>query len=296
MSNGKGKRKKLVKKAQYQKGKVERKELKETLQKQWVYVAVELMKEGRSVIYIKNHIAENKKGSTSISSLDKIIEHANALIRSEFSSKAKDIQVLHTRRYNENINNLLKIEELNQDDIDSDKEGEITYEAWLNSRNKKIKAYDECIKSMMQKENLLQMNSDSFVFEINEEVNVEVKETKPKYDFSKLTLEEQVELYELVKLARVGDNEMHSIIERKRDEVVETIDVVAEVVQTTNIDQIEQKHTSPEVPKLPFVVDPTAKLKEMLKREAAKKLQEIGSHLDEKEKFYLNDKDKNEKT
>jgi transcriptional regulator with PAS, ATPase and Fis domain len=113
------------------------------------------------------------------------------------------------------------------------------------------------------------------------------KETKPLIDVSKLSLDEQVALFNLIKKAK-GIEEIAGVTEvNNKSEKIE--DIQHEEIKGADIKQIEQTPPQPE----PYIspvnhFDPTIKLRETLKQVAANKLKNIGANLDDEEKKFLN--------
>lgn len=252
--------------------------------------ASNLIKEGFTNKYVSEQLRNACVGITVVEAQG-IVSKAKSTIMQEFSHLAKDIQVLHTKRYNENIEMLLAVEELDRSRIDNGGSDSITFEQWQESRNRKMKAYDEALRTIQQKENLLGIHSETFTFDIDEQIDVTFDakpQDKPKWDTSKLTLEELVELYEYIKICRVNDQEIKSIVPLDRDESV--IEIHGEVVQDQepNIKLIEQKHIPSPEEDIIGVTDPTSKLKELLRKQAALAFKNAGGNLDDQEKGYLN--------
>lgn len=269
------------------------KPLEETLKKKWVVEAVELMKQGYSTSYIRQQIAASKKGKVNSVVIDNILATVNELIFTESLTGKEQVKMIHVRRYNRQINRLLATEELDFDKISVDKDGDLigeySYDEWFASREKKKTNYWNAIAALQQKEKVLQFHNDGFEFEINTEENVNVVDKKPKYDVTKLTFEEQLELYELMKKAKKGENELLSVVESVKSLSQEVQDAEAVVIPPANIEQIAHEKLEVVVEKPTFVIDPTARLKERMKQIAARTLQGIGGHLDDTEKRFLED-------
>jgi hypothetical protein len=217
--------------------------LSETKLKQWIVKAIELLKEGCSPAFIKQHIALNKKGAVTVGILDKILSAAHTEISSEYVNKRSEVVALHIQRYNKQIKKLLAVEELDQDMINSEEEGGITYEAWMKSREKKIKAGYLAMETMFQKERLLQLHNKNFNFNFNQTETIkEVKTVKAIPDLSKLTFDEQVELYELMMEAKEDENENISVkVINQETKINVTEDIEAEIVEPANVELIKQE-------------------------------------------------------
>lgn len=254
----------------------------------WVTKALEMMKEGLSQQYITNFISENKKGGHSTGTIKQILGNASQIINNEYTRKISEVQLLHVRRYNENIVRLLKTTCYTYDDVANQV---CDWEQFFESKNRKIKAFNDAINSIVQKENTLQMDSNTFTVEVNEEMEVNIKEEKavvPVFNVSKLTFVEQVELYELMRKAKQGEADLASVIEGVQEATGQITEDVKAIVDTpANVASIKHEKLEVIEEKPPFVVDPTAKLKETLRRLAAARIKEIGGHLDPQEKAYL---------
>lgn len=206
--------------------------LEHTKKKKWVVAAIDMMKEGKSISYIRKHIQENIP-DISKSYLDSITHNANAHIANEHLSSRRQVTSLHIARYNKEINRLLQVKEITT-----------SPKTLAKTRKAKIEAYLECLDVMFQKESLLQFHRKDFEIEINTEEEIEIKEKKFSYDISKLSLTEQVELYELIKQAKKNENEISGIINNARsNEVTEDIEVevIEEKPNVESIKRIEQK-------------------------------------------------------
>lgn len=261
-----------------------------TKKKQWILTAIEMMKEGKSGSYIREHIRTFKEGSVSETAINEIFSEANLILTTDQYQKSTELTAIHVSRYNTTINRLLAVEELDQELIDSEEEGGISYETWMKSREKKIKAYLQCIDTMIQKESLLQYHNKDFTFDVNIDETIEIKEVKPKYDVSKLTFEEQLELYGIIRECKKDENQLASVLEVVREQKTETIDVEHQVIEQANIEQIKQKEIEPEHYVSPVTqFDPTILLRKKLKEAAAREIQRVGGNLTEEEKKHLKD-------
>ncbi|MBZ5859444.1 hypothetical protein [Flavihumibacter profundi] len=197
---------------------------------------------------------------------------------------------IHIHRYNSIIDRLLKMKDYSLDDLIR---GRVDKSDYYKAKERRIRAYSDCISTMIQKEKILQYHNPGFQLEVINE-KIEVKSSKPEYDLTKLTLDEQIEVLEFIKKTKQAEYNLLSVIQGNREDQVVTEDVAAEIVETANIEQIKQK----ELPAMPLqtitTFDPTAKLRESLKKIAALKLKEIGGKLDQEEEKYLsNEKSKN---
>lgn len=262
--------------------------LEATKKKRWVLEAIDLMKTGYSNAYIREHIMTNKEGAVSVAYIDSILSIANnEIVNSQFS-KSEEIIPLHINRYNRQIKRLLETKDGDDLLANADDEVVIDPETYYKLRDKKIRAFSDCLDTMKLKEELLQFHHKDFVINYNLEEEVKIKDSPLKINLDKLTLEEQVELYQLIKKARKSENELAQIIlNTTTSEVIEDI-THEEVVEKPNIDQIKIEEKEVEIKKLPITsVDPTIRLKEALARVAAKKLREAGATLTDEENELL---------
>lgn len=256
-----------------------------TIFKSCVVEALSMMRDGYSNLYIKDHLRKTKKGSTHDTVIDTIISLATIEIKNSQFTKAKELIPIHIDRYNRQIKRLIETKEINEDEVDGE---DITWEQFWNARNRKIAAYSDCINTMIQKEKLLQYHNKDFVIEYNVEETVEVRDVKPKIDISKLTLEEQVELYQLFKKAKKDENELLSVIQTNSEAKQVTVDVEHQEVERPNVEQIKQiKLPEPPYRSPVTASDPTVKLRETLAKLAAKRIQEVGGNLTDEEKKLL---------
>lgn len=273
--------------------------LSETRRKDIVANIVELKKEGKSNKVIIDHLLEKTHGKVSRNMLENLTKEADLFIQNEHIQEVNLVVSIHTQRYNQAITDLLKVEELSQDDIVSsdgkmivsedgtisEKQG-ITYQQWQASRDRKIKAYDEALNTMQQKENLLQLVNLDLEIDINEKIDINIKSEKPKYDFSLLTFEERVELMELCDEAAMDHDEIMGTIEVIDEKPEETVDVEVEILPA-NVEQIKQVEPEGEKESVVTHFDLKLKLREKLKVIAAKKLKDAGANLDDQEQSLL---------
>lgn len=224
---------------------------------------IDLMKEGYSSSLIKSYLNED---GVSPRMCNEYITQANKILSSEYSKKT--LAAINVIQYNRDIKRLLATKELDKDDVGLD----ITWNEFMKARQRKITRYHECLDTMFQKEKCLQMHTSSFVVEITDEVNVTVVD-RPKIDITKLTLQEQVELLELITKAKKGENEIGSVSEAIMN-TSDAVDAVAEVIDSKlNITDIKQIEIPEIVKKGEFVADPAGKLKAALAKMAEEKLQ-----------------------
>jgi hypothetical protein len=264
---------------------INREKLDATLKKQWILKAIELMREGYSTSYIREHIRINKEGSKTDAALTSILQEANAQIISSQFNKAEEIIPIHVSRYNRIAKDLLATQDF--DDLIEAGEDPDPDRYWA-LREKKERAYSDCINTIKQKEELLQFHNKDFVIEMNTEETVEVRDAKPEIDIGELSFEEQVELYEFFKKAKKTDMELAAIVQNTssvQQEVTE--DVQHEVVEPLNIDFIKQEVLPVVEQKAKITAsDPTVRLRESLHKLAAQRFKDAGGTLtDEEEKL-----------
>jgi hypothetical protein len=260
---------------------VNRQNLANTFKKQWVEKAIALMKEGYSSSYIKQYILENKQGSKTVAAVDTIMAEANSLIVNSQITKSKELIPVHIDRYNKIIKKLFEVED--GDDLIAKGE-EVDSERYWKLRERKIRAYNDCINTHRQKEELLQYHKEGFIINLNTEEEVIIKETKPKINVSKLSYEDLIKLYQFFKKARKSDNDLLAIIQANQEAEVVTEDVSHEVVEKPNIEHIKQEKLPDPPYRSPITAnDPTIKLRESLQKLAAKRFGEVGT-LTEEEK------------
>ncbi|HTE26178.1 hypothetical protein [Flavitalea sp.] len=228
------------------------------------------------------HALHQENPRMSLKTAEKSIQQVRAQIRSDYPTNPADIISVHSVRYGAHINQLLKTEELPYAQVLS---GKISHQEWQASRKNKMRAYSTALDSMAQMENLLQIGNEPFQIDINENVDINLDEKKPKYDFSKLTFPEQVELMELIGLCRKDHHEPEGvqIINSEHEEITNLETTV--INSAVNIDLIQLE--PPAVTVDHVIKDPSAKLKENLFRIAAQRFKEIGGNLDDTEKKYL---------
>jgi hypothetical protein len=148
-------------------------------------------------------------------------------------------------------------------------------------REKKVRAYNDAMNTLVQKEELLQYHNHDFVVDINVEHTVTLKENRPQYNLDMITFDEQLELMRLFKKARKDESELAGIIQAKNSEGG-TVDVTYEEFSVVpNISLI--KHEA-----LPVEnniqgnkrVNPTTRLQEIHAKLVARRIKEAGGHLD----------------
>lgn len=252
--------------------------------KKLVDKTLELLRYGYSEIFILNQIQENIKGRDALSQAKEILSQACKTIKEEHSHKHQEIWSLHLSRYYNEVNRLLQVEELPASSINKT----ISYRQWQASKNKKVKAYCDAVSTISQLQVLLQLVSTTTVVDINEKISITEHNMQAKWDCTKLILDEKRELYELIKKSKINMSEVRSISQSTSYVQANEI-LVEEVVQSpVNINQIMHEQSTPvHQPNISNNSDPIFKLKEGLRKAAAKHFQQIGSNLDQHEKSLL---------
>lgn len=245
-----------------------------------VQTGVALLKQGKNSSFITKHLLENNKDVTSIEEAKKVISEANEFIKSDYETDFKNIWLLHINRYKKEINRLLKTEELPESEVGRS----ITYEQFIASRNKKVSAYFKCMQTMKQLEDLYQITSDTSILELNEQININVDPPKDKWpNIDKLSFEELLELHELIQKAKKKDYEPQGVKEAllAPQNIIE--DITHEVIEDVNLKQIKQVQIEPKPTTASNYINPNYKLREALKKLAAKSFKNAGSKLTEEE-------------
>lgn len=194
--------------------------------------------------------------------------------------KAEEIIPIHIFRYNRMINLLINTKDIEESEVDGEV---ITWDDFWKARNTKIRAYLDCIQTLTQKEELLQFHNKEFTVEWNLEETVEIKEKVSRPDFSKLSFDEKVELLELMKKAKLDENNLPAVIQTNEETKTDTVDVNHEVTDEVNITSIKHENVQ-EAFKASVQTDPKARLQEAIMKIAAKKLSQAGANLDENER------------
>jgi hypothetical protein len=209
-------------------------------------------------------------------------------IKSSFQqfTSVEEIIAIHLWHYNAQVNSLMKTKDIDESKVD----GEIvTWKHFYAAREKKIRAYVDCLNTLGQKEELVQLINSNLTVEINTKNSIIIKDAEPKFNVTKLTFEEQLELYEGLKEARkVGDN-LISVIQANTANKNEAVEVDNLIVETPNIQQIKQVQLPSVELKIPVTnFDPTIRLRQSLERLAAEKFKEVGGTLTEEEEKLIN--------
>lgn len=215
-----------------------------------VYNIIDLMLEGHSSVQIeeklKNTINPNTNKKFSQRLINQMMITSRALLDMYYRENLYNTKKLHIVRYNRMIVDLL-----NRD-----------YDYILKPHIKKLRQVndlDNVLRALKQKETLLGMHRSTFRVVLNSQLNVlkrekegqERKEIRKKAEIENLTLEEQIELLELIKKARRTENEVSGVILREKkvvEEVVEDVEyeevVNTDIIETYTPKQIEEKSTT----------------------------------------------------
>jgi hypothetical protein len=249
-----------------------------------IALATKMLKSGHSDIYIKKHLYEISKDHFTVNDIADIVTHANTHINNEYQRKIKNIVCIHTARYNREVTRLLNTTEIDEKlvGLPADKGGKSELQ-FLNSRKRKVKAFDRALNSMAAMEQLLNLGYGSKI-EIDTIHNINITEAIPEnkqYDLSKLSFEELKELGEIQRTARGANKEIQSVTEVIRDEQQVTEDVEA-IVLPPNIESIKHEVLQP-APEERTFTDPLSKLKANIRAMAAKKLKDACANLDNDE-------------
>lgn len=244
-----------------------------TIMSSWIKKAIEMMNEGAPTESIRSLIYEQKEGSRSKSIIDLIIADATKHVAVQYSKSRTHITKLHIRRYNQAIKRLMNKSYTHME------------EGW---RRKEAEINDlmNCLETIYQKEKLLQFHNKYFKFEINNETEFNIKPdylNKDEFDISKLPFEEQVELLNLLQIARRTDMEIQSITAAKPEEI-KIEDAQSEIIEDDNIKMIQLTKEKKEEPTTAIALsNTTERLKEALRRKAAAEYQQKGGNVDKNE-------------
>lgn len=232
-----------------------------------VCIILDLYAENFSTKYIKEYLA-NHELKINPATISECIKYAHHRISDQFSKRTIDLKSLHVARYNKVISAFMKVEELNEKKVGLT----ISYEDFINSRNNKIESYKECLDTLASKERVLKMHSPTFTVNINEEVEIKTTVKPVKIKIENLTMEEQVKLLNYIQKTKDDIYQLQSVTAAKINDI-NTVDAIAEVIDTKiNVEDIEQTKPEVIVSAARIVLDPTAKLREALAKEAEKKL------------------------
>lgn len=207
------------------------------LMEQEVYQTIDWMKQGQSTQWCTDMLKQtiNQKTGRVYAPrfVENIITAANQLIEMYYRAQIYQVEQLHVTRYNQIIVDLLnKKYEFNEE-----------MPEWLRI---KLIADDlnDVLQSLKQKETLLGMHRKTFKLTINTQNNInfgqpKIKPTQPaKLNLELLSLQDQVELLQLISITSRTDDEMYGVILSKT-KADNDIDQTIEVIQNNNIEFIE---------------------------------------------------------
>jgi len=237
-----------------------------------VYQTIDRIKSGMSVDACRELICEeinpNTKKPYHERFADEVTLTANKLIKQDYDIQRSEVISIHTQRYDREIEVLLHF--IPPWYIEED---------WKREEAKNI-AYMNCLGVLHQKEELLGMHRKAFRLIINNEETTIIKNTKPNIDLSKLTLEEKIELNQLMEKSRRTEDEIGGVILRsEQTKVIE--DIQHEVVEERlNIDRMENKQPKEFIEPLPQNMALSGiqeKMRLALRRKAKEELERVGS-------------------
>ena len=197
---------------------------------------------------------------------------------SEFILKGEVIPI-HIKRYDAQINRLLSIQDYSENDVFS---GAVGYREFLKARERKIKALNDCLTTMIAKESLLQFHNLGTEFSFTDE-NVEIRKPQPKYNLESLTYDEQVELYHLWMKAKIDQRHIVPITGIDETQAEEFIEDAVVIEETPNISQIKKIEASPNSEFILKPVDPLTQIKKSFDKLAVQKFAEVGTITSEEE-------------
>lgn len=211
---------------------------------------------------------------------DSLIDHVACYVKNDLSNRQftglNEVLAIHLHRYNVRIQKLLSVQD--PDDLPAEERKLLSPTRYHAMRQAKIRATNDVVGTLQQKEELLQFHNEGFELEINNEETIELKESKPEIDILKLTLAEQVELLELFKKAKVSYKELPSVtsVNDSEDTIENDCLIIDEELNINKIQLEEQKEASDF---LPFKTDPKTKLLDADARAAAKAFETIKTTL-----------------
>lgn len=184
---------------------------------------------------------------------------AKASFKEEFILDRKFVIIQHVKRYDKDILLLSKFEPRTS--------------SYSKYQFEKTKAYLDMINLLQKKEKVLGFHRRTTQLKIKNNVNINLVRTKKTFDFSNLTWEEKLELYNFINKAQIFENEklVLSPNQRKTSEVESVVEDIEheEVVEELNIEKIKEKEDTlpplsiePEIEKDKNVIDVTGGRKE----------------------------------
>lgn len=200
---------------------------------------------------------------TSTTALDQIIYTATVDIKFDYAKDRQSIVALHLARYNENISALFNAH------IDTAVENSKEVE-------RKMNGLYLLMDTMIGKERVLGIHKKSFKLQINNEVEVEKqRKEREQLNIDNLTFQEQLELLELIEIAKLTDFEMVSVKLRQEEvsqksEAFEEAEVIEETLNIDLIARPKPKAFSKAKQQPKRLTDVTRKLKQSSANEAKK--------------------------
>lgn len=211
----------------------------------------------------------------------KIQVHNKQTAIERISNARKWIIPIHICRYDRRIKRLMATTEISEDEVDGET---ITWKMFFNARNKKIAAYRDAVKTMIQKEELLQYHNRDLIVEMNTEETITIGDVRPKIDVSKLTLEEQIELYHLMQKAKIRENFPVGVSQTDKGHDQAVVDIEHEEIGRPNVETIKhEERILPLAEAKTLQADPLIKLKEALAKVAAREFKKVGGTMDTEE-------------
>lgn len=227
-----------------------------------IYEAIDLLKENLTKKQIVEILTEkNKKSKTKIPDY---VNLACQVLDDEYAKDDQSVIGLHLARYNEEFD---RLKDYNYDLVNP----KYRMKVYLDN-------HFDMLNTLKAKEKLLQLHTKSMVVRFNQK-NTTIVKKKTAFDLSKLPLEEQVELLNLIQKTKVGDEERMGVILRGEEKIQEA-EVIEEVVEeVTNIDKIKQRllKTAYAEKTDTAMLDVRSKLKETFEKKAAEEFKKAGS-------------------
>lgn len=199
-----------------------------------------------------------------------VLYKASNQIAEQFVKDRKSIVAIHVRRYDQEVKGVLEW-------MDNEEYEEVDPRFQTKTVLNKL----ECaVDSLIAKERVLQIHNKETQVRIFNKLNAKVK--KVMFDLSPLSLQEKIELLNLMSKAKKSDLELMGVVLRETDNKVqseEIQDAEFEVVNT-NINQIkrvnEEEVVIERVPKKK-VTDLTDLIKKTLEKQAEKEFKNKGA-------------------
>lgn len=229
-----------------------------------IYRAIDLFKEGLPRALV-TEIITNEKLITP-TDVGELVGLGLRVIEDEFASDDQTTIGLHLTRYNKDIDDLLFIAENDYADGSM-----IKY---------KINTYLTVLEIMFAKEKLLQLHNRNTILKINQRnTTIVQKETQPKYKLGKLSLEERIELLQLINKSKsIDGDDIKSITETQQEEYVEFTELKG-TQEGANVEKIEKVTPVVEGERIPggALLDVRERLRQSLERKAQEEYRKIGS-------------------